>query len=486
MDPQRTIKPPRLADRLLRKCLPHGMKGLAILGDLREDYHARVAEGRRADWWYWREALLLSFRYMNMTDDFRVAVRSLRHNAASSAIIVLTLGMALGASTIGFSFADLAILRGLPVDDGRRVVQVYAVDPRLANGRGRFSPADFRDMKNRVTTLSRFAAFQNGSATILDRGIPKSLIATRVTSDFFSAMGQKPYLGRLFEDGDDTPGHANTVVLPYHYWQQALASAPDVVGRSIFVDGLDRTIIGVASPDLELGSLAMVDIWLPLEITAAAPRRERTLSTMARLRDGVALETAQAEITAIAKSLAAEYPNDDRGSQAVVMPISAVGFGSSFWIVIGLFVAAVVLIMIIASANAASLILARAMARRREIALRSALGAGRFRLLRQALVEGPCSRCLPLPSPYRLRSSGCAPFARLIQSRRSDSYGSTRTSLALSRSSRWSPRSCFLCCRCWSRFGSISGARFSPVVCARAAGQGGVARFWSRCSCRSR
>ena len=143
MDPQRTIKPPRLADRLLRKCLPHGTKGLAILGDLREDYHARVAEGRPTHWWYWREALLLSFRYMNMINDFRIAVRSLRHNAASSAIIVLTLGAALGASTIGFSFADLAVLRGLPVDDGQRVVQVYGVDARLANGRGRLRPPTF-------------------------------------------------------------------------------------------------------------------------------------------------------------------------------------------------------------------------------------------------------------------------------------------------------------------------------------------------------
>jgi putative ABC transport system permease protein len=382
------MKPPPLADRLLRSCLPRGTKGLAMLGDLREDYHARLAGGRPADWWYWREALLLSLRYMNVTNDLRVAVRSLRHNAASSAIIVFTLGVALGASTIGFSFADLAVLRGLPVDDGQRVVQVFGVDARLANGRGRLSSADFRDMKSRVTTLSRFAAFQNGSATILDRGIPKSLSAARVTADFFSAMGQKPYLGRLFEDGDDTPGHADAVVVPHRYWQDALGRPPDVVGRPLFVDGRNRTIIGVASPDIELGNLATVDIWLPLEITAGASRSERTLSTMGRLRDGVTLAAAQAEIAGLAKSLAAEYPKEDSGFDAVVLPIAAVAFGNSFWVVISLFVAAVTLIMIIASANAASLVLARAMARRREIALRAALGAGQFRLLRQALVEG--------------------------------------------------------------------------------------------------
>ena len=214
-----------------------------------------------------------------MTNDLRVAIRSLRHNAASSAIIVFTLGVALGASTIGFSFADLAVLRGLPVDDGERVVQVFSVDARLANGRGRLSPADFRDMKSRVTTLSRFAGFQNGSATILDRGIPKSLMATRVSSDFFIAMGQNAYLGRLFEDGDDTPGRADTVVLAHHYWQRTLGSPPDVIGRSVFIDGRNRTIIGVASPDMELGNLATIDIWLPLEITRAASRSERTLST---------------------------------------------------------------------------------------------------------------------------------------------------------------------------------------------------------------
>jgi predicted permease len=391
MDPGIT-RPPRLAERLLRASLPRGVRGLAMLGDLREEYYARSRGSHprrvRDRLWFWREALLLSLRYMNITSDIRLAFRSLHRDAGTSAIIILTLSSAMAASTIGFTVADLALLRGLPVDDGERVVMVYGVDPRTGSGRSRLSPANYRDLKNRVTTLSLFAAFENASATIVDRGIPASIDATRVGADFFSAMGQKPFLGRLYQRGDDEPGGSDLVVLAHHYWSRVFAADPLIVGRALLVDGRQRTVIGVASPDIEFGDLANVEVWLPLELPANASRTVRTYSTMARLGDGVTYAQSLAEITAIAQALRREYPDENREWQATVTPVGAAAYGRGFWIIVSLFVAAVTVLMVIACANAASLVLARVMARRREIALRSALGAGRWRLLRQALVEG--------------------------------------------------------------------------------------------------
>jgi predicted permease len=392
-DSERRMRPPRVAERILRACLPRGVKGLAMLGDLREEYYVRVRGPGgpryvRNGFWFWREALLLSLRYMNIANDVRLAFRSLHRHAATSAIIIVTLGSAMAASTIGFSVADLALLRGLPVDDGDRVVMVHGIDPRTSTARARLSPANFRDLKSRVTTLSHFAAFQNASATIVDRGIPASLDATHVGADFFAAMGQKPYLGRLYQRGDDEPGRSDLVVLAHQYWSRVFGADQSLVGRSLFIDGRDRVVIGIAAPEIEFADLANVDVWLPLEIPADASRTERVLRTMARLGDGVTIEQARAEVAAISNALALEFPDENSGWQASVVPVADAAFGRGFWVVIALFVTAVTLVIVIACANAASLVLAGAMARRREIAVRSALGAGRWRLLRQALVEG--------------------------------------------------------------------------------------------------
>jgi putative ABC transport system permease protein len=399
MDPRvKQGKPPGLAERMLRASLPRGVKGLAMLGDLREEFYARPGRSRL---WFWREAFLLALRYMNITTDVRLAFRSLHRNVATSAIIIFTLSSAMAASTIGFTIADLALLRGLPVDDGDRVVMVYGVETRSATGRSRLSPANYRDLKARVTTLSLFAAFENASATIVDRGIPASLDASRVGADFFAAMGQRPFLGRLYQRGDDEPGRSDVVVLAHHYWSRVLGADPSIVGRQLLVDGRQRVVLGVVSPEMEFGDLANVDVWLPLEIPADATRTERRYSTMARLADGVTLPQALAEITTISQALRAEYPDENRDWQATVTPVGNAAYGSTFWVIVGLFIAAVTLVMVIACANAASLILAQAMARRREIAMRSALGAGRWRLLRQALVEGIvlalCSAAVAVP-----------------------------------------------------------------------------------------
>ncbi len=402
MDPRTMSRPPRFAEALLRRCLPAGVTGLTILGDLREDYVARLERGQGAWAWYWREALFLALRYRlrrrpdtkpkrgrwNVSSDAKIALRTLARSPAMCSVIVLTLGTAMSASTIGFAFADFAVVRGLPVDDTSRVVAIYGIDARQRNGRARLSPANFRDMKDRLTTLDRFSASVVGRVTVIDRGLPASLDAGRVTADFFAALGLRPVAGRLFQAGDDVAGAPATVVVAHQYWQRVFAAAPDVIGRPMLIDGRTRTVIGIAPPKLEIGNLAPIDAWIPLEIAAAASPTDRVLSTFGRLREGVSLEQARAEVATIAKALSAEFPEDNKDWQATVVPIGEVAYGSGFWVVVSLFIGAVALVIVIACANVASLVLARAMKRRREIALRSALGASRARLLRQAVIEG--------------------------------------------------------------------------------------------------
>jgi putative ABC transport system permease protein len=402
MDPRTVSRPPRLAEALLRRCLPAGTTGLTILGDLHEEYLARIARGQGARAWYWGEALSLALRYRlrrhtdtkqkrgrwNVSSDVKIALRTLARSPAMCSLIVLTLGTAMGASTIGFAFADFAVVRGLPVDDTARVVAINGIDARQRNGRARLSAANFRDMKDRVTTLERFSASVVGRATVIDRGIPASLDAGRSTADFFAALGLKPFAGRLFQAGDDQPGAQPVVVVAHQYWQRVLGEDPNVLGRALLIDGRTRTVVGIAPPELELGNLAPIDVWLPLEITATASRTERTLPVLARLRPGVSLEQARAEVATIARGLATEFPQDNKDWQAMVVPIGEVAYGPGFWVVITLFIGAVALVIVIACANAASLVLARAIKRQREMALRSALGANRARLLRQAVIEG--------------------------------------------------------------------------------------------------
>jgi putative ABC transport system permease protein len=396
------IRPPRVAEALLRRCLPPGAKGLAILGDLREEFRSRVDRGTRANWWYWREALLLSLRYLTTRgprhgerrwgawlpgNDLRMAVRTILRDPAMSGIIVLTLGVAIAASTIGFTFADLALLRGLPIADPDRVVSVYGIDARQSDGRARLSLANYRDLRASLTTIEHFAGYQPGTATLIDRGIPISLGVTRVTPEFFDVVRMGAAAGRVFRAGDDQPGQL-AVVLAHHYWRRVHEASPAVLGRTMLIDGRSHVVVGVASPAIEFGNMATANLWVPLEIAVDASRTDRVLTTMARLRDGVSLESAQAEVSAVGHAIAATHPTENRDWKPIVLPISEVAFGRGFWVIIALFIAAVVLLMVIASANAASLVLARALSRRREIALRSALGAGRWRLLRQALVEG--------------------------------------------------------------------------------------------------
>jgi predicted permease len=400
--------PPRLARSLLTRLLPGGTRGLSIIGDLAEEYRARTGHRSRAALWYWRQTLVLVLRYrcdprrfrlrkgtlmFDMSSDLKSAIRNLLRAPGTSVTIIATLALAIAATTVGFSFADFAILRGMPVDDTSRVIDLRGVDPRQGNDRARLSLPNAFDIRARATTLERLAAFQSGRATLIEHGAATSLDVVRTTGDFFAAMGQKPFLGRLFQDEDSRQSAPPVVALAHHYWQQVLGGDPAAIGRTLMLGTTPHTIVGIVRPEMEVGNLSVIDVWIAVPFTASGERADRSYNVVGRLKGDTAFATAAAELETISAGLVRDYPEVNKDWRWRIQPINVAMAGRTFWLVIALFILAMTLIMAIASANVANLILVRAAARRREMAVRLALGAGRFRVARQLGLEGLLLSC---------------------------------------------------------------------------------------------
>ena len=326
--------------------------------------------------------------WLDLTGDLRTAVRMLQRNPGTSSLIVATLALAIGAATIGFAFADLALFRGLPVDDNSKVVSVFASDTHGSNFRARVSAPDLLDYRARTTTLEQLSAMRDARAPLIRNGQSQTLTVTYATANLFAAMGQSPLVGRVFREGEDAPGAAPVAVLSHHYWRDEMASRPDAIGRTLQIGRDLVTVVGVLSPDMEFGNIADVDLWLPLRLDPDSPRDARNLRFIGRLRPGVTFDQAAAEIAAIGDALANEYPVTNAGWKVRLIPIRDLTGGDGFWVVIALFLLSIGLLIAIATANVSNLIMVRAAARARELAVRTAMGARGGRLVRQFFVEG--------------------------------------------------------------------------------------------------
>ena len=324
----------------------------------------------------------------DLLSDLRQGLRALLKERAQTALIVGTLALAIGATTVGFSFADLAVFRGLPVANPDRAVVLFAVDPRTGNERSYVTLSDFVDYRARSQTTVDLSAFIVDRATLIDRGQASALDVGRVTGEYFTVFGLPAAAGRLLQTGDDAPGAAPVIVLAHAYWSRVLGGDPHVVGTTMQVAGISHTVVGVASPDLEFGTLSIIDAWLPLPIDAAAPRVNRRVRVVGHLREGVSVATAAAELRTIGDQLATEHPETNAGWRARLAPISDAAGGDSFWLIVALLTTCVGLVLIVACANVANVLLVRATARRRDVAIRAALGASRVRIVRQLLIEG--------------------------------------------------------------------------------------------------
>jgi len=417
--------PPRLADWLLTRVLPLGKRGESIRGDLLEEFRRTPEPGSRipASVWYWQQTIRLLFHYLvnpapvtrlsypryssmwfEFSADFKAAFRGLRRAPGTSALIVTTLAIAIGAATIGFTFADLALLRGLPVDDPSRVVSVFASDTRGSNPRARVSGADFLDYKSQLQSLERMSAFREARAPLITNGQSQTLTLALATADLFVSMGQPPVLGRTFLPGEDAAGAAPVMVLAHRYWQAEMAGRAEVIGRTLQVGRELVTIVGVAPPQLEFGNLAAIDVWMPLHVPPDSPRDARDLRFIARLKAGASFEQAAAEMAALGDRLATEHPLSNGGWTMRLVPVRELTGGDGFWVSIALFLLSIGLLLAIATANISNLIMVRATARMKELAVRTALGARGGRLLRQFVTEGfvlaALGAALSLPVAY--------------------------------------------------------------------------------------
>jgi predicted permease len=398
-----SIAPPWLADWFLRRVLPPGKRGDSILGDLHEEFSLHPSRA----FWYWQQTLRLALRYaasrspqqssrnfrsgsmwFELSGDIKTAFRGFTRAPGTSLLIVFTLAFAIAAATIGFSVADLALFRGLPVDDNSKVVSMFVSDTHGSNSRARVSAPDLLDFRARATTLEQLSGMRDGRAALITNGQSQTVAVTYATANLFASMGQAPLLGRVFTTGEDATGAAPVAVLSHHFWRDEMRSRPDAIGRTLQIGRELVTVIGVLSPEIEFGNLAEIDLWLPLALQPDGARDARNLRFIARLREGVSFESAAAEMQAIGDALAAEHPATNAGWKVRLVPIRDLTGGEGFWVVIALFLLSIGLLMAIATANVSNLVMVRTLARARELAVRSALGARKGRLVRQFVIEG--------------------------------------------------------------------------------------------------
>ncbi len=307
---------------------------------------------------------------------------------ALSAIIVLALGI--GANTAIFGIVNGVLLRPLPYADPDRLVQLWHTPPQKQfPGMTRFalSAANYLDWQAQNTVLSSSAVYRFWQFRLTGTGEPKILRAARVEPTFFSVLGTRPLVGRGIDPSDDVPDRQHVVVLAYGLWNSQFGGDEQIVGKTIHLDSDTYTVIGVMPSSFE--KPGSVSLWVPLVWTAQekAVRGEHSMAAVARLKPGVTVQQAQAQLDAIAARIAEQYPADSAGWGAAVVPLREETVGDVRKPLLMLF-GAVVFVLLIACANVANLMLSRTIDRRKEIAIRTAFGAKRTRIIRQVLSEG--------------------------------------------------------------------------------------------------
>ena len=345
---------------------------------------------------------------MAVSQDLRYAVRTLVKSPAFTVIVVLTLGLGIGANTAIFSLTDQVLLRLLPV---RAPEQLVVLDgPGAFRGRtfnnGTFSYPMYRDFRDQNTVFDGVLARFPAPLTLITNGQAERVDGEIVTGNYFGVLGAKPLVGRVFlPDEDKNPGEKLVCVLGYGEWQKRFGGDSSIVGRTISLNEQQFTVVGVMPKGFKgTNAIGAPALWVPymtypqtangffLELIRPDSRRGLALNVTGRLKPGVTVPQAEANLKTIARQLEQEYPNENKGRSVTLVPLAQAtinpGFRSNLVAAGGLLMTIVGLVLLIACANVANLLLARASARQREIALRLSLGASRGQLIRQLLTEG--------------------------------------------------------------------------------------------------
>jgi putative ABC transport system permease protein len=421
------LTPPARAERLLAAALGTNTWAESILGDLQEEYGGLASRSTaRARLWYWLQALRLSARagvrrarnvhrsrrnalaaplpapgdslVRTIVFEARHAFRAIAKRPSICAVVIVTLALALGVNAAMFSLIDALVLRPFTMRDPDRITLLSHTRPDDLDRRESVSPADFLDWTKQTDVFERLAAFQWWDANLVGRDEPENVQGFYVSADFFPALGVEPSMGRGFLREEEQRGHERRVILGHGLWQRRFAGDRAIVGSGVEIDGATYEVVGIAPEgfDFPMGA----QLWAPLsfDAEAASNRRLQYLTVIGRLARQRTLEDAKAQMAVVGERLEREHPDTNRGREARVYTLAEgmrdIGLGP----ILSMWQAAACFVLLIACANVASLLLARGAERKREMAVRLAMGASRARVVRELLIESAILAVAAVPA----------------------------------------------------------------------------------------